>query len=73
MAEDTLWYEKRRNLLNLYNFLNEIGLEPEMPDFLEKPNKWEDEFRLMEDNPNWNSYTSDELDELSSKILGGDE
>ena len=67
------WYENRRDLLNLYNFLNEIGLEPEMPDFLEKPDKWEDEYKIMEDNPDWNNYDSDQLDALSSQILGEDE
>lgn len=69
MTEE-LWYEKRRNLLNLYNFLTEIGLEPEMPDFLEKPNHYEDEWKLMTEHPDWNNYDTNRLDELASQVVG---
>ena len=70
LDQEIPWYEKRTNLYNLYNFLNEIGLEPEMPDFLEKPNNWEDEFNLMNEHPEWNNYDSNQLDALASTILG---
>jgi len=73
MLHDDPWYDKRGELLNLFNFLSEVGLEPEMPLYLEKPHKWEDEYQLMMEHPDWNNYDPSQLDALATKMLNADD
>ena len=68
------WYDIRENLLELYNFLNAVDLPVEEYElFLEKPWKWDDEYRIMKDNPDWNNYDQDKLDKLQAHILGDED
>lgn len=67
------WYDHRKDLLELFTFLTDIGLEPEMPLFLEKPEKWQKEYELMKMHPSWRDYSSDKLDDLSSRVLNIDD
>lgn len=68
MTSEITWYDNRNNLVELWSFLTEVGLEPEMPDFLDKPYDYDTEFKIMEENPDWNNYSSEQLDELAVRI-----
>lgn len=67
------WYDNRMNLQHLAAFLDAVGLPVEDSDgvayFLEKPYKWQKEWDILQDYPDWNNYSTDAIEEIRSQIL----
>lgn len=63
------WHNDRKELEKLYNFCDAAGLTPEMPAFIMNPERWNDEYALMQDHPEWPEYDEDQMAELEGKIL----
>lgn len=66
----TFWYDGRENLAELVSFLETCGTGIEdFLYFLEKPWKWEKEYKLMRQHPDWNNYDQTQIDELQDYII----
>lgn len=64
------WYDGRENLSELVNFLDALSIYIEdFAYFLEKPWKWENEYKLMRKHPNWNNYDQVRMQELYELIM----
>jgi hypothetical protein len=65
---DAQWYDDRKNLVKLYSFLDAIDCTPDMPNFIEDPAVFEEEWTLMQNNPDWPEYDEEQLEKLAAEL-----